>query len=214
MKNKKHYEYILFDWDGCLAQTLEIWLNAYKVVFAEYSLYPSDREIAQQFGNYKGAAQFRIKDVEEFVIKVTKRADSDARTVKLYDNIIPLLNKLKNKKKALLSSSPKGILYGALKHNNLFNYFDVILSAEDVIHHKPHPEMLEKGLSLIKGRKDSAIMVGDSNKDLGAANNARIDSLLFYPKDHAIFYDLKDLESYKPTYIISDFKDALSILGE
>ena len=55
-------------------------------------------------------------------------------------------------------------------------------------------------------------MIGDSRKDLEAAKNAEIDSLLFYPKSHSIFYDLKNLKTYNPTYIITRFDQALQYL--
>lgn len=72
--------------------------------------------------------------------------------------------------------------------------------------------MLEKGLDLLQGTKREAIMIGDSNKDIEAANNAGIDSLLVYPQGHTIFYDLDQLKSYNPIYIVSNFKEISLVL--
>ena len=72
--------------------------------------------------------------------------------------------------------------------------------------------MLEKGMSNLKGNKNEAIMIGDSRKDLEAANNAGIDSILVYPKSHSIFYKFDELKAYKPTYIVSGLKEITDII--
>ena len=52
-------------------------------------------------------------------------------------------------------------------------------------------------------------MIGDSDKDLGAARNFGIDSILFYPDEHRKFYNLEKLKELEPTFIIEDFKTIL-----
>src|SRR5581483_9741789 len=97
-------------------------------------------------------------------------------------------------------------------NNNVKKYFDVILTKEDVIHHKPNPEIVYKALEKLDGIKEEAIVVGDSKKDLGAAQSAGIDSLLFYPEQHKKFYSLEDLKIYNPAYIVSSFEEMKPIL--
>ena len=70
-----------------------------------------------------------------------------------------------------------------------------------------------KALELLQGSKDEAIIIGDSKSDLAAAANAGIDSILFYPKHNEIFYDRKFLESFNPTYTISDYSQIVEIVG-
>jgi phosphoglycolate phosphatase-like HAD superfamily hydrolase len=62
------------------------------------------------------------------------------------------------------------------------------------------------------GTKSQAVMIGDSDKDLGAANNAGIDSILFYPPEHKKFYDLDKLRQLGPTYIVDDFRKIVEIV--
>ena len=52
-------------------------------------------------------------------------------------------------------------------------------------------------------------MVGDSDKDLGAALNFGIDSILFYPESHSKFLQFRQIKKLKPTYIIDDFAEIL-----
>lgn len=209
----KKYKYILFDWDGCLAKTLQVWMKAYKTVFAEYGVYPSEQEIGHHFGDWEGPKYFGIKDVEGCIKKIDEIAGEELKKVALYEDARKLLEKLKgNKSLALLSSSPREILNAAVKHNNLTDYFEVVLAGEDVKNHKPHPEVIEKGLQMLKGAKSKAIIIGDSRKDLEAANNAEIDSILVYPQSHSLFYKFEELKAYKPTYIVNNLSEILRII--
>lgn len=55
----KTYTYILLDWDGCLAKTLDLWLEVYQQTFAEYNIFPEDKAIIQQvFGDWNGPKKF------------------------------------------------------------------------------------------------------------------------------------------------------------
>jgi phosphoglycolate phosphatase-like HAD superfamily hydrolase len=65
----------------------------------------------------------------------------------------------------------------------------------------------------INGDKEHSIMVGDSNKDLGAAINFEIDSVLVFPDSHGLFYDITYLKSLSPTYTITHFDQLKAILG-
>ncbi len=45
----KRYDYILFDWDGTLARTLDIWLEALKAALLKRSYTLSDEEIGADY---------------------------------------------------------------------------------------------------------------------------------------------------------------------
>lgn len=211
----KNYTYILFDWDGCLAKTLDVWLEAYKQVFSEYGVHPDTKTITHEiFGDWNGPKKLGIEDVEGFSEKMLTLVGKKYPTVDLYEGVKDslLVLKEKNKKLALITTSTISIVKPALEHHNLTSLFETILAAEDVSKHKPDPEIIETAIARLDGVKEKSIIVGDSKSDLGAANNAGIDSLLFYPKHNTIFYDLDVLKTYKPTYIIENFKEILDII--
>lgn len=211
----KNYQYILFDWDGCMAKTLAIWMKAYKEVFAEYNQSPEEKEIAlKAFGNWDGPVLFGIKDADSFMKKVVKKVNENYPTLELYEGVKTTLQTLKehDKKIALLTSSVESMVKASLKRQDLTEYFDVVLTAESVTKHKPDPEIVEKALNGMGGNKDAAIIMGDSKSDLGAAQNAGIDSILFYPQENHIFYHLDQLKEYNPTYIVTEFKESLKFL--
>ncbi len=95
---------------------------------------------------------------------------------------------------------------------DLTRFFQVIIAGDDTKNHKPHPEPLERAIERMGGTKEQAVMIGDSDKDLGAAKNAGVDSILFYPDEHKKFYDLSKLKAHEPTHIVSDFRQILEIV--
>ncbi len=212
----KKYKYVLFDWDGCLAKTLDIHLDSYKKTFAEYNIFPEDKTIAQEvFGDWNGPKKLGVNDIEIFTKKYLSRVNETYPTVSLYEGVAKTLDILKNrgKKMALITSSLRSTVQPALENNNLINMFDVFLAAEDVKNHKPDPEMINRALAQLTGNKEQAIIIGDSKSDLGSANNAAVDSLLYYPKHNEMFYNLDILKSYRPTFIVDKFKKILEIIS-
>ena len=208
----KQYQYLLFDWDGCLAQTLPIWLDAYKVVYAAAGVFPTDQEITFHFGDWEAPKYYGL-DVKKTFEKIDARAQKALEKAALYEGAYDLLHKLRPiKKLALLSSSEKITLEYGLKHNKLDNFFDVVISGDEVQNHKPHPEVIKKGLAALGGKEDMAIMIGDSRKDLEAAQNAGIDSVLVYPPENKVFYNLDELKKYQPTYTVFSFNELEKIL--
>ncbi len=211
----KDYKYILLDWDGNLAKTLDIWLDAFRTVLNQENHYPSDEDIAGSFG--KVLAYFEHLGIKN-PTEVYDRADQIGRkslpNVELYPGALEVLSYFKkiHKKTALITSSPHANIHDVLKHYDMLELFDVIIAADDVANHKPHPEPLLKALDVLGGTADKALMIGDSDKDLGAAQNAGVDSVLFYPDEHKKFYNIEGLKKLAPTYIVDDFKKIMTIV--
>jgi pyrophosphatase PpaX len=204
----KSYDYYLFDWDGCLAKTLDAWLIAIRTALNEYGAFPADPEISITFGDWEFAKTFGVEDWQGCAKRAEGMVFTALAEVELYPGAHELLQQLKRggKKLALLSSSTRRLLDMGIARNKLEGVFDVVLAAEDVTHHKPHPEIIEKALAALGGRSDQAVMIGDSRKDLGAATNAQVDSILVYPPSHTVFYELDYLKTYNPTYVVDGFE--------
>lgn len=207
----KKYQYFLFDWDGCLANTLEIWLDAYRGSMAKFGVHASDQEIANQFGNWNGPKNLGVtdEDYEECMKIMDEIVREKLPHVPLYEGAKDLLQHLKmsGKNLALLTSSRAGDIKEALDNNDVRQYFDEILTADDVDNHKPHPEVIEKALDRLDGTKDSAVMIGDSAKDIGAAKAAGVDSILVSHPGHDLLYDRAKLEALEPTHLVDGFRN-------
>lgn len=211
----KKYKYILLDWDGNLAKTLDIWLEAFREVLESQGIHKSDNEIAMSFGQFpKYAENWGVADGEQAMQDTDAIAKQRLPKVDLYPDALEVLQKLHEtgRKLALISTSHRHNITDLLTSHAIDGYFDAIVSGDETTNHKPHPEPLEIGLKLLGGSKATAVMIGDSDKDLGAAQNAGIDSILFYPEEHKKFYDLEELKSHNPTHIVEDFKEILMIV--
>lgn len=212
----KNYQFVLFDWDGNLAKTLDIWLLATRAPLEKRGIQVSDRTIGIQcFGRpIEGYTELGIKDIDAAITEMDQLAKKLMPEVELYPDALFVLETLKKQRKqtALITTSQRDKVLHLLDKYNIHNFFDVVITSEDTTHHKPHPEPLNKALEKLGGNKENAVMIGDSDKDIGAANNANIDSILFYPDAHEKFYDLDDLQKLKPTHTVRDLRQIIGIV--
>lgn len=188
---------ILFDWDGTLAQTLEVWLRTFKEAYALVDVFPTDKEISGLFGKWDAYIDLGVapKDVETYLAHL-ETVYEHLEKVELYPHVRTVLEKLHGDGYVLglVSTSTRKMLDSALKVNNIEHMFDVIISADDTDKHKPDPTPLFMALERLGFQKENALFVGDSDKDTGAATNAKMPLLLFAPKKHDLFYNLNTLQ--------------------
>lgn len=202
----KNYQLYLYDWDGCIAKTLNIWLDAYKKLFSEYDVQISEQTIITNvFGDWEGPKKVGVKDNERFIKELLNLVNTGFQTLELYPNARETLVKLKDLgvKIAIVSSSKWDSIKPAFEKNGLSKLIDTIISAESVTHHKPDPESIYKAMKDCGvTNKEDVVIIGDSNKDLESGANANIDSILFYPPENHKFYDKQDF--MKSTFKITD----------
>jgi phosphoglycolate phosphatase len=65
-----------------------------------------------------------------------------------------------------------------VRHLNIDNHFEFIIGANCVDNPKPHPDMLLKTLEELEVKNEKSILIGDSHKDLRAAQSANMDNIL------------------------------------
>jgi len=208
----KEYDYYLLDWDGNPAKTLDIWLDTFRYVLENRNVDVTDEQIAASFGAFKQFAKEQgVADPEVAMDEANVIAKRELPNVDLYPDALEVLRALNERGKhvALITTSIHANVQHLLEKHDIKRYFDVIVAADDTKNHKPHPEPLEKAIELLGGNKERAVIIGDSDKDLGAARNYGIDSILFYPDEHRKFYNLEKLKEFEPTFIINDFKTIL-----
>jgi pyrophosphatase PpaX len=203
------YQTVLFDWDGCLAQTLDIWMTALEETFADYGLYPGRAVIAANFGDWDSPTRLgvSVSDRQAFHEAAGKRVDVALPSVELYPGATDLLVELHTTgvRLGLVTSSQPHHIHMAMQRHDLAVLFDAVVTIDDVTHHKPHAEPLELALSRLGAANTTAVMVGDSSKDLGAAVNAGLDSILLFPPEHQLIYDIETLRAFDPTHICESF---------
>lgn len=208
------YKYVLLDWDGNLARTLDIWHAALKEPLIKRGHNFADDEIGANFAIFQERMeQLGIKDIAAIIGEAHEIAARECPNVELYPEAITTLEKLRElgAKIALVTTSQHYQIDPLLQKYDMASFFDAVVCGDDVSSHKPHPEPIEKALKLLGAEKQEAVMVGDSGNDISGATNAGIDSILFFPEEHVKFYKLEKLQEFKPTYVVERFYEIVSI---
>src|ERR1035438_10379014 len=186
----KSYQYILLDWDGNLVKTLQIWLESTVSVLKSHGYNQSEDEVIEILSELADMERrFGIKNIEKIIDEIDGEVKKRLPNVELYPDALYVLENLhsRGKQVALVTSANRHLVFDALEKYNLTTVFDTVITGNDVKHYKPHPEPLEIALKRLGGNKEQAIMIGDTSKDIGAANNTGIDSILFFPPEHKRF---------------------------
>lgn len=92
----------------------------------------------------------------------------------------------------------------------LDKYMDTFISYQDTEKHKPHPEPVHKAMQALGADPARTLMVGDSQYDIQAGQNAGIASA-------GVAWSLKGasfLSSFNPTYLLNDMSDIIQIVKQ
>jgi beta-phosphoglucomutase len=177
------FEAVIFDWDGTLAETrIAVVASFHKVLdelplkvskdFIENKMGTSAKEI---FREILQASQVRF-DEETLKNLVEKRAEAELELsdqVRLKEGVLNLLNSLKGKVKlGLASMNNQAVIDRMLKACGLSQFFDVVLSADAVLHPKPDPEIFLKCASKLGLQSERCVVVEDSVLGVRAAKAA------------------------------------------
>lgn len=209
---KNSFEIYLYDWDGCIAKTLHLWLNAYQKFLNQRNTYIDDVEVVKKFfGNWNGPKEFGLSDSEEYMKEVLAEVGASLDLVDLYEDIEKVLRILKDKDKkiVIVSSAQRNQIEKIVHKKNLEKYFDLIISKDDVVKTKPNPESVIKALKTFSIDKDKAIIIGDSPHDVLAGKNANISTAIFYPIQNKVFYDKKTIKDANADYVLESHLDIL-----
>ena len=202
------YSWILFDWDGCVADTLGMWVKVYERVLPKYNIKASTEDIWKKLCIGNVPKQFAVTDLEQCRRDVGEVAMELFKDVTLYDNVkASLAGMTANAELAVVSDTRFVLLQSVLRRHQLDGIFSSIVTREDVTQLKPHPEGLLKTMQRLDADPAATLFVGDSSKDLEVARQAGVDSALFYPEQHERLYDLPWLCSYNPTHVVRNFQE-------
>ena len=106
--------------------------------------------------------------------------ENHEKELQLYKGIDALLKELKNSNYtlAIATNAYRGSTLESLGHLNIVDYFSSIACYDDVGRGKPAPDMLEKNLKDTKFKSEEAIFIGDSKRDLMAAQSLNMDYIM------------------------------------
>ncbi|QQZ10363.1 pyrophosphatase PpaX [Heyndrickxia vini] len=206
---------ILFDLDGTLIDTNELIISSFLHTLNGY--YPDQykREDVLPFIGPSLYATFSSIDKErtEEMIENYRayNLENHDLLVKEFNGVFETLQTLHQNgfKMAIVSTKKRDTIIRGLKLTNLDQFFDIIISLDEVEHEKPHPEPVQKALKLLHSTPNEAIMVGDNFHDILAGKNAGTLSagVAWSAKGRAY------IESFNPDFLLEEMQDLINIVG-
>lgn len=168
----------IFDFDGTLANTNQLIINSFKHIYKTFGMDCDEKYIASTFGEpllttlNRDFGKYNIEDVLKCYRDYQVNRFDDQ--VFLYDRVVETLKHLKEKeiRTAIVTSRMKKSTIDALNSFNIGSYFDVVVSVDDTVNHKPHKEPLLKAINQLNSNVCETYYVGDSKFDMECAKNA------------------------------------------
>ncbi|WP_017153392.1 pyrophosphatase PpaX [Bacillus bingmayongensis] len=207
---------VLFDLDGTLINTNELIISSFLHTLNKY--YPNQykREDVLPFigpSLHETFSSIDASKVEEMITCYRQfNHDHHDELVEEYETVYETVQELKKQgyKIGIVTTKARQTVEMGLQLSKLNEFFDVVVTIDDVEHVKPHPEPIQKALELLNAKPEETLMVGDNHHDIVGGQNAGT-------KTAAVAWTIKGrayLESYKPDYVLDKMSDLLSILSE
>ncbi len=184
---------IIFDFDGIIADTEPIHLEAFRIVLKEINIELSDQDYYKKYLAYDDKTLFKkiLEDnrkepaisiinnlIDKKHILITDLFTSHVSLFPGFEDFVKLINN--RYVLSIASGALKAEIEFILSKYNLLRFFQSIIAADEVINCKPHPEPFLKALAKINGRREDKInpseclVFEDSNYGVEAAKAAKM----------------------------------------
>ncbi len=205
-------KYVIFDFDGTIADTIDLALKIYNGIAPEYkckSVKQEDREMlrtkkAQEYLKAYGITPFKLFFL---VLRIRKELRKHISEIEPIKNIAASLYEIKNAgfNLGILTSNSKDNVNKFLGNNALSGLFEFIYSGKNVFGKDTVMKRLLKHENI---SRENALYIGDETRDIEAAKKAGIPVI-------AVCWGLnrKDiLAAFQPDQIADDPKELFACL--
>lgn len=212
------YKLAIFDFDGTLVDSAPGIIGVMKDCVDEYKL--SD-DIYKEWQMLIGVPLMRQMEIifpdhnEEYWLEVATRYREiyDSKTIELcplFPHLVPMLEALQSSgiKITIASSKRRHLIETVLDYHKLSHFFSLIVGAQDVQNHKPHPESVHLTLQKMDLLAEDAVVVGDSTYDLDMARGANVDAIGVTTGIHTT----EILATSQPKHIVKGLDEVLPII--
>lgn len=176
----RHFDGIMFDIDGTLTSTNQLIFQSFNYVTKKYiNKTYTDEELIAFFGPTEEAI---LKDLTGNDFEQARKDyfqfynDHHKKLADIYPGIRDVLDLIKRRgiPLAVFTGKGKEAAVITLKMLNLYEYFDVIVTGDDVIEHKPSPEGILLFVNKFQFNRERVLLVGDAPADIQAARSAGV----------------------------------------
>ena len=208
------YEAILFDLDGTLVDSNQLILETFRQTVGRH--FPQKAKPTQQMVDYIGPPlKESFRDFTDDSVMIDTMIDTYRKVyqtiefdyVRLFPNVIETLQTLQASHipVAVVTTKFRESAWPSMHRFGIDKLTDVLIALDDVTHHKPHPQPIQKALKVLKKR--NAVMIGDNLSDIRAGKRAHIATAAVSWSIH------KDkLKQEKPDHWIKDMTDVIKLI--
>jgi len=176
---KTELKAILFDLDGVLIDSLDRQHQVFNEIRENFKLKPiTKEEFKKKLWGFSletnGKNYFKDHDIKEVRKQYNASVDKNLEKSRAFPNVEKVLKKIKeNKLKiGLVTNTVRQRTIKDLELNKIKEYFDVIVTADDVENPKPYPDPVLKACEELNVMPDEVIFVGDTKNDYKAGKSA------------------------------------------
>ena len=191
MKWKVHC--VIYDCDGVLFDSFEANTRLYNDLCAMVGRGPLMEDEMKYVHTHTvfEAIHFifgKENDLEKKALDILKQKEIDLKNyidyLKMEPHLVEALEKLKEKGmlRAINTNRTTSMKY-IMERFNLWPYFEMVVTALDVEHPKPHPESIEKIIRELHLDREEAVFIGDSDVDQQTARSSGIKFIAYKNKD-------------------------------
>lgn len=200
---------VIYDCDGVLFDSIEANMKLYNDLCAAVGRSPLREEEVKYVHTHTvyEAIHFifgREDELEKEALEQLKQVDLRNYIVylKMEPHLLQALNRLKERGilRAINTNRTTSMKH-IMERFDLGPFFDMVVTALDVKHPKPHPESVEKILQNFNFKKEEVVFIGDSEVDQQTAGSAGV---------RFIAYKNREIEA---DVHIDDHLDLLNLLG-
>ncbi len=173
---------VILDFDGTLADTQPLIVHSLQRTIRELHLPPrTDAQCRSIIGLPLAECFVRLlgvdDDMAERCADVYRRVfdeDNHPGTVTLFPHVLETLREIHSRglQLAICSSRGRPTLEAFVRDFQLVDLVSMVVSANDVQRHKPHPDPVLRILNALDVRPDEAVVVGDASYDILMGRNA------------------------------------------
>ena len=213
------FEAVIFDWDGTLADTKRVVVASFQTALSEVHCKISDAFIERLIGigsaeTFREILQSTKVPFDETLIKslVEKKIQNEiqmSNKVALFDGSLNLLETLHGRiKLGLASMNDQEVITHLLKMTNTARFFTVVVTADDIINPKPHPEIFLKCALRLRSSPDKCVIIEDSVFGVKAAKAAKMGCIGVLTG----VYSREELKKANPDLIVDSLNEKGEIL--
>ena len=210
---------VIFDWDGTLADTKKAVVQSFQKVLGEAGCVVSDEFIERRMGigtkktieEAFRECNMRFDDemLENLAREKIKIQVSLTEIVDLFEGAAELLEELQGRAKiALATMSGRKVVDKILPEKRIKTYFDVVVSADEIVNPKPDPEVFRVSAKKLGVDPKDCVVVEDSVFGVRAAKAAEM-KCIAVPSGA---YNIEELQEENPDLMINSLTEKERIL--